>query len=528
MQAFTGWDIFVQTNSSVIDPKSADITGNTLAQNYSAAPTLLLECVDGIVTAGPACGQVKGPGIIEVAAAYIGPTTVPDEVSGLLFTITYNVTYNMPNSAGFTSVQVLSTSTFENGASTGVPYMIQNGFYGSQKSPDFTISANPSSLTIGAGSNSISAITAMSTLGFVGTVSLNASVFLNGSPTSAVTTTFSKQSASLRPYGSNSTQLTVLTTNSTGINSYTVVVNGIGPSNVTRSTTLLISVVLPNHFIIGVNPGAIKVHEGTNGTAQILLESYGFNGTVELRVQTFAVRNLGVLVPIRLAYKITSPNVTIQAGLNPFTARQFSTNLTVTAPVTSLPFKYQLNVNATYGSMVAQGYLTVLPPPVSLNVTVHPSTLFVRAGALSTTTISVQSVDYFWGFLSASAIMSGAAVSFNSSIYYIALPNSANVSYTPWQSIGMTVNVTTSTPPGNYVALLTVYSLATNYQRAFSTQVEVPVVIEAASGAAAGRVLGLPSTLYFGILAALAIPLIVLSVLTYVRREKEDEHDWRA
>lgn len=530
MQAFTGWDIYVQTNSSVIDPKSADITGNTLAKNYSATPSLLLECVDGNVVKGTACGQDNGAGIVEVAAAYLGTNPVSDGVTGLLFTITLNVTYNVPNSAGFTSVKILSTSTFENGSTSGVPYTIQNGDYGSQKSPDFTISATPSSLIIAAGSNSTTDVTVTSTLGFVGTIDFNASVNLLGSSTSAITIKFSKQSASLKAYGSNSTELTLSTTNSTGINSYNVVVNGIGPNSLIRPTTppLSVSVVFPDHFIIGVNPGAIQVHEGTNGTAQILLESYGFNGTVHLNVRTFAVRNLGILVPISLAYKINSPDVTLQADPDPFTARFFYTNITVTTPLTSLPFKYQLNINATYGSMFSYRALIVLPPPVSLSVTVHPTTIFVRAGTLSSTTITVQSVDYFWGFLSASAIMSGAAVTFNSSIYYIALPNSANVSYTPWQSIGMTVNVTTSTPPGNYVALLTVYSLATLYQRAFSTQVEVPVVIESALGAPAGRVFGLSSTFYFVILGALAIPLIVLSVLTYVRREREDDHDWRA
>ena len=206
----------------------------------------------------------------------------------------------------------------------------------------------------------------------------------------------------------------------------------------------------------------------------------------------------------------------------------------VTTPLVALPFTYKINVT---GTGVWKGItihtipqeLIVKPPAVSMLVTLTPASITTRAGGSGNTVINVASVDYFWGFLSVSAIMSGGAVNFTSGIngaYYMPLAASANATVTPAINIGMTITVGSSTPPGNYVALLTVYSLATAYQGAYSTQVPVQVNVQAPAAHAANTVFGLPTPIYYGILGALAIPLITLSLLTIRRREKEDT-SWR-
>jgi len=107
----------------------------------------------------------------------------------------------------------------------------------SNEPPDFTISANPSSLTVKQGSSATTTITINSTNGFTGTITLNASLAPGGSK--APTLTLSSTTVTVSPGAPATVLLTVTTKGSTPQGSYTVKVTG---SSGGLSTTITIPV----------------------------------------------------------------------------------------------------------------------------------------------------------------------------------------------------------------------------------------------------------------------------------------------
>src|SRR5256712_12047976 len=89
LDPFTGWDIQVQSNQSVIDPTSLSIKGNLLAANYTENVIETVNCINGVNYTASRCDSSDGPGIVHsVAKGQEGnPPTNP--VKGLLFTINY-------------------------------------------------------------------------------------------------------------------------------------------------------------------------------------------------------------------------------------------------------------------------------------------------------------------------------------------------------------------------------------------------------------------------------------------------------
>jgi plastocyanin len=103
--------------------------------------------------------------------------------------------------------------------------------------PDFSISANPSTLNIPAGSFGTSQISLTSN-GFSGTVSLSSSV---APSTPTITTTLKPTSATLNPGGSGTSTLNVTTTPFTPLGTYTITVIGTS-GTLSHSTQVTVSV----------------------------------------------------------------------------------------------------------------------------------------------------------------------------------------------------------------------------------------------------------------------------------------------
>jgi hypothetical protein len=126
---------------------------------------------------------------------------------------------------------------------------------------DFSISANPSSLTVTQGNSANSTISTVITSGVSQSVSLSAS----GLPSGA--------SASFNPNpinsGSSSTA-TISTAPSTPTGTYTVTVTGTGTS-ATHSTTISLTVNAPaaNDFSISANPSSLTVIQGNSANSTI-------------------------------------------------------------------------------------------------------------------------------------------------------------------------------------------------------------------------------------------------------------------
>ena len=140
---------------------------------------------------------------------------------------------------------------------------------------DFSISANPTSLSIAQGSSGTSTISTAVTSGTAGTVNLTASVSPSG-PT-----------ASLNPTSvtaGNSSTLTVSVGSTVPTGNYTVTVTGVEGS-ATHSTSVAVTVTAPvtNDFSISANPTSLSITQGGSGTSTISTAvTSGTAGTVNL------------------------------------------------------------------------------------------------------------------------------------------------------------------------------------------------------------------------------------------------------
>ena len=150
-------------------------------------------------------------------------------------------------------------------------------FVPSVQSPDFSISANPASMSTTPGSSTTSTITVTSLGGFTGPVSLSAA-----SSPSGPSVSLSPSSVTLSSGGSSSSTLTVTTQSSTPTGTYNITVTGSSGST-SHSTNLSLTVSSTGDFSISANPSSLSLTPGSSGTSTITLTSLsGFSGTINL------------------------------------------------------------------------------------------------------------------------------------------------------------------------------------------------------------------------------------------------------
>jgi hypothetical protein len=140
--------------------------------------------------------------------------------------------------------------------------------------PNFTFSANPSSLTINRGASGASAITITRSGGFTSGVALSAT----GLP-SGVTATFNPASTT-----GGSSALTLVASNTAATGAFTVTINGSG-GGLSRSTTLSLRVnAAPTpDFTLSASPSNLTVNRGASGTSTITItRTGGFTSAVAL------------------------------------------------------------------------------------------------------------------------------------------------------------------------------------------------------------------------------------------------------
>jgi hypothetical protein len=140
---------------------------------------------------------------------------------------------------------------------------------GTTSTPDFTIGAAPSSVTVTQGGNGTSTITITSLNGFNSATTLSAS----GLP-SGVTAAFSTNPVTPPANGSGTSTLTLTASSSATTGSSTVTITGTSGSTV-HSTTIALTVnatAQPN-FTIGASPSSVTVTQGGNGTSTVTITS---------------------------------------------------------------------------------------------------------------------------------------------------------------------------------------------------------------------------------------------------------------
>jgi len=260
-------------------------------------------------------------------------------------------------------------------------------------SPDFSISANPASLSITSGSSSTSTITLTSLNSFAGTVTLSST----GSP-AGLSLSLNPSSVSLSSGGTGSSTLTVSTQSSTPAGIYTVTVTG-SSGTLSHSATIQVSVKNAQDFSITENPASITIQRGASSSSTITATSLnGFSGTVTL---TDSISPATSNPPV---ISLSSSSLTLSSG------GSASSTLSITTSSSTTSGSYTISVTGTSGSLshsVTIG-LTV-SQTADYSLTSSPSTVNILAGSSGTSTLTAASLGGFSGTVSLS-VSTGAGL----------------------------------------------------------------------------------------------------------------------
>jgi hypothetical protein len=237
---------------------------------------------------------------------------------------------------------------------------------GGTATPDFSVAASPSSLTITQGTNGTSTITVTSLAGFNAATTLSAS----GLP-SGVTAAFSTNPVTPPANGTATSTLTLTASGTATTGAATVTITGTSGST-THTTTIALTVnaaATPN-FTIGASPASLTVTQGGTGTSTTTITSQaGFNSATTLSAT-------GLPAGVTVAFStnpVTPPANGSATSTLTFTASASATvgTATVTVTGTSGALTHSTTIALTVNSSVAlntASYNSTLKAPACASV----------------------------------------------------------------------------------------------------------------------------------------------------------------
>jgi uncharacterized membrane protein len=285
--------------------------------------------------------------------------------------------------------------------------------------PDFTISLNPTSLTVQQGSSGTTRLTITPLNGFTGTVNLE----LVGAPSGV---TLSPTSVNVTGPDPVLQDLTVSVAASVAPGTYNLQVRATSGS-LTKTANLSLTVTAAPDFTISLNPTSLTVQQGSSGTTRLTITPLnGFTGTVNLEL---------VGAPSGVTLSPTSVNVT---GPDPVLQ-----DLTVSVAASVAPGTYNLQVRATSGSLTktANLSLTVTAAP-DFTISLNPTSLTVQQGSSGTTRLTITPLNGFTGTVNLELVGAPSGVTLS--------PTSVNVTGPDPVLQDLTVSVAASVAPGTY------------------------------------------------------------------------------
>jgi cellulose 1,4-beta-cellobiosidase len=288
----------------------------------------------------------------------------PSSVNGS-GTIVVNFTAQTSTPTGTTNISIVGTSgTLVHTATIALTVT----------GPDFTLSANPASLSVAQGKSASSTITVTPGGGFNGNVALSAS----GLPT-GVTASFAGNVVTFAASGTATTGIATVTITGTG-------------GGFTRTTTISLGVTTGQpDFSLSANPTNVSVTQGGTATSTITVTAInGFNGAV-----TFAATGLPAGVTASFAGNVVMFTATT-------TATTGTANVTITGTSGAL----------SHTVVIA---LTVTGTRGDFSLAAAPASVAVNQGSTATSVITVTPSNGFSGSvaLTASGLPSGVAAVFS-------------------------------------------------------------------------------------------------------------------
>ncbi len=285
--------------------------------------------------------------------------------------------------------------------------------------PDFSISPNPSFLTIRQGDTAQSIVTLTSIDNFSGNVTLSLSLSLYVAPS------LSSNPVSLAPGGSASTTLAIQTFSFTPPGGYYLQITATSGALV-RYAQVSVYVIGPD-FSLSASPSFLVLPQGGSANSTISLTSIdNLNGTATMFV---AFSNPIIVSP-------SSANVTLAANSTS------TTTLKLSVPASTVPGAYYVHMTVYLGSVTHDIFISVQVTGPDFTLFASPASLTIQRGTTGTSTIILDSLNGFNGTVS---------IGF-SSLGLTLTPASANVTLTPSgiASVNVTIQAPMSTLPGSY------------------------------------------------------------------------------
>ena len=242
----------------------------------------------------------------------------------------YAKTHNHSTMGLATGSTIVSTSfDVPSGIETGVStlYVIANGIPSAGTSvtisgatSGFSLSANPTSVSVAQGKSGTSAITSTTTGGFNTPVVLSAS----GQP-SGVTVSFKPTSIT----GTGSSTMTMAVASTVAAGTYTITVTGTaGSTTETTTVSLTVTSTTGGSFTLKATPATVKVAPGKNGTAKIsATPSGGFKSAIALSASGMPTGVTVTFKPTSIANGSGSSTATITVSKS---AKAGTSTITVT------------------------------------------------------------------------------------------------------------------------------------------------------------------------------------------------------
>src|SRR5579859_3507959 len=255
----------------------------------------------------------------------------PSSISGGTGSSTLSITTNNTVAAGNYTLTITGTSGSTSHTTT-VTLSVN-------AQANFTLSANPSSLSVTVGSNASSTVSVGALNGFSGTVALSVS----GAP-SGVTATLTPTSIST----SGNSTLNVSAGSSAVAGSYTLTITG-SSGSLTHSINVPLQVnpVQPPDFTVSASPTSLTVNAGSSGTSTVSVGVVnGFSGAVALSVSG---------APSGVTATLSSSSVNAPG----------SATLTVSAPSSAAASTSTLTITGTSGSLTHTATVSLTVNPVN-------------------------------------------------------------------------------------------------------------------------------------------------------------------
>jgi hypothetical protein len=242
-------------------------------------------------------------------------------------------------------------------------------------SPDFALSASPTSLTVTQGSSGTSTISTSVSNGFNSSVALS----ISGLP-SGVTASFTPTSIAAPGSGSSTLTFTASSTATTGTFNTTVTATGGGLTHTTTIPLTVNAATSPN-FTISASPASLSVAAGGSGTSTISTTvSGGFNSAVSLSASGLPSGVTAAFSPTSIAAPGSgSSTLTFTAGS---TAAAGTSTITINASGGGVSHSTTVSLTITSGGTTTQ----ILGNPGFENGSTSPAPWTVTAGVVNNST----------------------------------------------------------------------------------------------------------------------------------------------